>query len=102
LTIFGPGFLIISFVLITAQWSTAYHAGCPLCRTPVLAPMRCMKHRKARHLLGSYRLRVALAITFAERFRCPYCNEHTAMDVREKLRDSRPRGVRTTQFSRFQ
>jgi hypothetical protein len=82
---------MISVLLIVAQWMAASHAGCPLCRTPVLAPMRCMKHRKARSLLGSYQLRVALAIMFTERFRCPYCNESTAMDVRENLRRSRPR-----------
>jgi hypothetical protein len=92
LMIVGSGFLIISFVLIVAQWISASRAGCPLCRTPVLAPMRCMKHRRARSLLGSYRLRVAFAIMFTERFRCPYCNESTAMDVGEKLRGSRPRG----------
>lgn len=80
--------------LIVAQWIAASHAGCPLCRTPVLAPMGCVKHRKARRLLGSYKLRVALAIMFTERFRCPYCNESTTMDVREKLRGSRPRGSR--------
>lgn len=92
LTILGSGFLIIGLMLIIAQWVSASHAGCPLCRTPVLAPMRCMKHRRARSLLGSYRLRVALAIMFTERFRCPYCNESTAMDVGETLRGSRPRG----------
>ncbi len=92
LMIVGAGFLIISFMLIVAQWISASHAGCPLCRTPVLAPMRCMKHRRARTLLGSYRLRVALAILFTEQFRCPYCNEPTAMDFGEKLSGSRPRG----------
>jgi hypothetical protein len=34
--IVGSGFLIISFVLIVAQWISASRAGCPLCRTPVL------------------------------------------------------------------
>ncbi len=91
--IIGSVLLVITFVLIVAQWIAASHAGCPLCRTPVLAPMACMKHRKAKRLLGSYKLRVALAIMFKERFRCPYCNEHTAMEVREKLSGSRPRGV---------
>ena len=102
LMILGSGLLIISFMLIIAQWIAASHAGCPLCRTPVLAPMRCMKHRHARSFLGSYRLRVAFAIMFKERFRCPYCNEPTAMDVRETLRGSRPRGYQVTEISRFQ
>ena len=91
LMILGSGFLVIGCMLIIAQWVSASHAGCPLCRTPVLAPMRCMKHRRARSLLGSYRLKVALAIMFKERFRCPYCNESTALDVGETLRSSRPR-----------
>lgn len=87
---------IICLVMIIAQWVAASSAGCPLCRTPVLAPMGCMKHRQARRLLGSYQLRVALAIMFTERFRCPYCNESTAMEVKETLRGSRPRGSRMT------
>jgi hypothetical protein len=90
--VWASGFLMVGLLLIIAQWISASHAGCPLCRTPVLAPISCMKHRRARSLLGSCRLRVALAIMFTERFRCPYCNESTAMDVRETLRGSRPRG----------
>ena len=82
LMIYGLVLMIVCLLLVVAQWIAAYHAGCPLCRTPVLAPMRCMKHRKARPLMGSYQLRVALAIMFTEQFRCPYCNEPTAMDVR--------------------
>lgn len=81
LMILGSGFLVIGCMLIIAQWVSASHAGCPLGRTPVLAPMRCMKHRRARSMLGSYRLKVALAIMFTERFRCPYCNESTALNV---------------------
>jgi uncharacterized membrane protein len=102
LMIIGSILVAISLVLIIAEWITASRAGCPLCRTPVLAPMGCVKHRKARRLLGSYKLRVALAIMFTERFRCPYCNEPTAMSVRETLRSSRPRGSQVTEFSRFQ
>jgi hypothetical protein len=91
--IFGTILVAVSVALIIAQWIAASHVGCPLCRTPVLAPMGCMKHRKARRLLGSYKLRVALAIMFKERFRCQYCNGHTEMEVRERLRQSRPRGT---------
>ncbi len=92
LMIYGSILVGISLVLIFAQWIAASQAGCPLCRTPVLAPMGCVKHRKARRLLGSYKLRVALGIMFKERFRCPYCNESTVMEVREKLIGTRPRG----------
>lgn len=101
LTILGVVLMVTGILLLVAQWVAALHAGCPLCRTPVLAPMRCMKHRNAKRLLGSYPLRVALAILFTERFRCPYCNEPTAMEVREKLRGSRPRGTGMSAISKF-
>lgn len=101
LMIYGMALVTTSVLLLIAQWIAASHAGCPLCRTPVLAPIGCVKHRKARRLLGSYQLRVACTIMFSERFRCPYCNEPTAMDVREKLRSSRPRGSQVTEISRF-
>ena len=101
LTILGVVLMVTGILLLVAQWVAALHAGCPLCRTPVLAPMRCMKHRNAKRLLGSYPLRVALAILFTERFRCPYCNEPTAMEVREKLRGSRPRGTGMPAISKF-
>lgn len=91
LMIYGLVVVVVSFILVVFQWMAASHAGCPLCQTPVLAAMRCMKHRNAKKLLGSYQLRVALEIMFTERFRCPYCNEPTAMDVRERLRSPRPR-----------
>jgi hypothetical protein len=86
---FGLGFLLIGIILGIAQWISASHARCPLCSTPVLAPMGCTKHRRAKSLLGSYRLRVAFAITFIDRFRCPYCNEPTTMEVGERLESCR-------------
>lgn len=64
--------------------------------------MTNIKHRKARRLLGSYQLRVAFAVMFTDRFRCPCCNEHTALDVKETLIDSRPRGPQISDFSRYQ
>lgn len=94
LMMYGLLGVLISALLMITQWIVASHAGCPLCRTPVLAPMRCMKHRRARSLLGSYQFRVAIAIMFKDRFRCQYCNETTAMDVRETLRGSCSRGYK--------
>lgn len=101
LMVFGSILVATSFVLIIAQWIVALHAGCPLCMTPVLAPMGCAKHCKAKRLLGSYKLRVALSIMFKERFRCQYCNELTAMEVRQKLGTPRPRGSGMTTFPRL-
>ncbi len=99
LLLYGSILVASGFLLTIAQWIAASRAGCPLCRTPVLAPMQCMTHRKARRMLGSYKLRVALAIMFTERFRCPYCNEPTGMEVKEKIRGTR--GARTTKFTGF-
>ena len=61
---------------------------CPLCITPVLAGRRCSKHRHARSLFGSHRLRVSFSILFKNSFRCPYCNESTAIKVRQRNRET--------------
>lgn len=87
----GVGLVIFSMALVIAQWIAASRTGCPLCRTPVLAPKACMKHRRARTVFGSHRMRVAFAILFKNRFRCPYCNESTVMEARETLHCSSPR-----------
>lgn len=100
LLIFGSTLVSTSLLLLIAQWVAASHAGCPLCRTPVLSPMRCLKHRKARRLLGSYHLRVALAIMFTDRFRCPYCNRPSEIESTGKPRISRPHGSEIAHGSR--
>lgn len=88
LMIIGAALMLFSMVLVVAQWVAATRTGCPLCMTPVLASKACVKHRRARAFLGSHRLRVALAILFRSRFRCPYCNETTTMEVRETVHRS--------------
>ena len=57
---------------------------CPLCRTPVLAKKYCRKHRHSKSLLGSHRLRVAVAALLTGSFRCPYCGEPSMLEVRER------------------
>jgi len=71
------------FTLIM-QWILASRTRCPLCLTPVLATKGCSKHRHAKTVLGSYRLRVSLAVLFKGSFRCPYCNEPSIMEVRDR------------------
>lgn len=78
----GLGMATVLVVII--QWILASRARCPLCMTPVLANKRCAKHRNARTLLGSYRLRAATAILCKGSFYCPYCNEPSAMKIRER------------------
>jgi len=77
----GSGLLTLSLVMVIPQWAASSHTGCPLCWTPVLASKRCAKHRHAKTLMGSHRLRVAVAILCKNQFRCPYCNESTALEL---------------------
>ena len=80
------GLLLLIGLVVILQWLIAARTGCPLCLTPVLAKKGCMKHRHARSVFGSHRLRVAIAILFKNSFRCPYCNEPTVLEVRGKYR----------------
>lgn len=86
LTLIALGVIVVSAVAAVLQWILAARTSCPLCMTPVLAHKGCTKHRNSRSFLGSYRLRVALAILFTNSFRCPYCNEPTVLEVRQKHR----------------
>lgn len=101
LTIIGSAFLVISFILIIAKRIAALHVGCSLCRTPVLGSMSYIKHRKAKRLLGSYQLRVALSILFTERFCCPYCNQRSSVNIKETLLTARTRESNISYASRL-
>lgn len=78
----GLGFTTVLMGIL--QWLLAARTRCPLCMTPVLASKGCSKHRHARSFLGSFRLRVALAVLFRGSFLCPYCHEKSAMAVRSR------------------
>jgi hypothetical protein len=78
------GAMIVAGLVVIIQWILAQRTNCPLCMTPVLAKKSCMKHRAAKSFMGSHRLRVALAVLFKGSFRCPYCNEPTAMELRDR------------------
>jgi hypothetical protein len=82
LTFLGLGMLLLAGLAVLLQWSVSNRANCPLCLTPVLANKRCVKHRNAKTLLGSHRLRVAVSLLFMRRFRCPYCGEPTLLEPR--------------------
>lgn len=66
------------------QWISASRARCPLCLTPSMARKNCSKNRNAKRLLGSYRMKVATSIILHNNFRCPYCNEPTVLEVRQR------------------
>lgn len=78
------GFILITGSVVAGliQWSISAHARCPLCLTPPISHRGCSKHRSARRVFGSYRLHVAFSVIFWNRFRCPYCGEWTAVEVR--------------------
>ena len=82
LALLGAELIAVMVFVAILQWIVAARTSCPLCMTPVLARKHCVTHRHAHTLLGSHRLRVALAILFKNSFRCPYCHEPTEMKVR--------------------
>lgn len=84
LTKIGVALLFLTLLLAFLQSLVALRTRCPLCMTPVLASKRCAKHRNARTLMGSHRLRVAVAILCRNGFKCPYCHESSEMEVRSR------------------
>lgn len=84
LAIFALGLGFIMVLMGFLQWLLGFRTRCPLCMTPVLGSKTCSKHRLARSFLGSFRLRVALAVLIRGSFMCPYCNEQSAMVVRSR------------------
>ncbi len=84
LTIIALALGFICAIASITQWLLAGRTRCPLCLTPVLARKGCAKHRNARTVMGSHRLRVALAILLRGKFLCPYCHEPSALEVRSR------------------
>lgn len=56
---------------------------CPLCLGALFARSRCLPHRKAGRLLGSYRLATSLGVLFKGRFKCVYCGTRMTMATTE-------------------
>ncbi len=74
-----------SAVLVAViQWLFAAGAKCPLCMMPVLSRKGCSKHRNAKRVAGSHRFPVAMGVLFKHHFRCPFCNEPTLLELRER------------------
>lgn len=82
LSITGVALLGATLLFTLIQWMFASAAKCPLCMMPVLSRKGCSRHRHAKALLGSQRLRVALSILLKGSFRCPYCNEPTILRLK--------------------
>jgi hypothetical protein len=62
LTYIALGLLLLMLLMQILRCLISRKTHCPLCMTPVLAARGCAKHRHARTLFGSHRLRVALTI----------------------------------------
>ncbi len=84
LTWIAIGLGVLTMLLVLVQWVLAAKTRCPLCLTPVLATKGCSKHRNAKTLFGSHRLRVALSVLFKGRFYCPYCHEPSVLQLRQR------------------
>lgn len=84
LTLYALGAMGLTMLVMVSECLVAARTHCPLCITPVLARKGCTKNRHARKLLGSHRLHVAFSILFRNSFRCPYCHEPTALELRRK------------------
>lgn len=82
------GTVFLSFI----QWITAGRVRCPLCLGLPLAHSACVKNHSARRFFGSFRLRVALSVILEGTFRCQYCGESTAIEVRRRHRRRRSSG----------
>jgi hypothetical protein len=82
LALAGLGLLGAILGMTLLQWMFASAAKCPLCMMPVLSRKGCSRHRNAKSLLGSQRLRVAFSILLKGSFRCPYCNEPTILRLK--------------------
>jgi dTMP kinase len=95
LTHLAIGLFALSVPLTLALWLSAGRARCPLCIGNPLAHNACVTHRKTRRLFGSYRLYVALSILLKGRFRCPYCGEPAAIEVRPKRPAAIPAPIET-------
>ena len=89
LIMIAVGMMALSVTVVFLQWLVAHRTNCPLCITPVLAKKDCSKSRHSRSLFGSHRLRTAMSILLRNSFRCPYCNEPTVLEVRDRNRHSR-------------
>jgi len=82
MVILGIKLAAATSVVLLARLIYAPSCKCPLCRVPILSSTNCAKNHNAQTRLGSYRLRVAIEILFANHFGCPYCNEPTEMKSR--------------------
>jgi hypothetical protein len=88
LIVIAIGLIAVGTLVTIMQWMIAERTNCPLCITPILANKACSKSRHARKFFGSHRLYAAVSILILNRFRCPYCNEPTSVQARNRRSQS--------------
>ena len=83
LTIVYCGVGCIAMWVISSLWFAlkAQSIRCPICLVPLFANKGCSKNKKAKKLLGSYRLPVSGSILCCGHYRCPYCGEKFNVSV---------------------
>lgn len=84
LTLLAMVLLGLAVLTMFLQWLVAARARCPLCIGHPLAHKACATHRHTRRFCGSYRVYVAICVIFRGCFRCPFCGEPTAVEVRQR------------------
>lgn len=80
--------LVLGFAILLniVQSMMGSRCRCPLCLGQPLNRTGAVRRSNVPRLLGSYRLRMIVSSIFKGYFRCPYCGEPVAMEVRERRR----------------
>ncbi|MGB0991076.1 MAG: hypothetical protein ACPG32_01240 [Akkermansiaceae bacterium] len=76
--------------LLTLQVIHVMEAGkviCPMCRSQLMSAQRCARHRQAKKLFGSYRLRLAVQVVLTNAFTCQFCGGRYQWRGRKKERE---------------
>lgn len=88
--------IIVSLFLWILQWFTADNCKCQLCQADVMRSSQCSHHKTAKKFLGSYRLRIAIAVLFKRMFRCAYCGAQFQLRVPPDCPPTPPSSSRRT------
>lgn len=70
---------------------------CAVCSTPLFGLNKNLKHKHAKRLFGSYKLRISRDVLLFNRYQCPNCNERVTCSEseRNKAQTARPQKLRT-------
>lgn len=72
------GLYLLTYLCFTI---TSSKCRCQLCQAKTMRSLKCTRNKKAKKILGSYRLPMALSIVFRGHFRCQYCGEPFTLKV---------------------